>query len=483
MKGGISDLRESSQTANQTKETRPGADPWGMGTRKKFKRPTYDKDQQAQMTMQRLQNAKDSLSSTMSQVNSRLSQDGYADGGIVEPDWSDPDVQAQILRADQMGTSPKTRELLASSNAVIQKARYLRARRTGVPPSVLNAQKDRYFDPSRPYFDDTAQAYVRRSLPAGEPQSDPASKAEVDRYAGLLMTRNIPNHDDNEYADGGMVYQKPGVQSGPLGGLAYWRPTTAVNPNGGAASAPQQGTPNVFANTPMPQQTYGGNPGWHPQMAPVNYAPLPSRPAGNGGGAGGGGAPQSGAGASPSAIMQYLTGAQTAAQPTNYGFANPGGVPALSGGPAPTQPLPGQSVASTAFPDNPYRAMALTGAIDPRQFQGYASGGYVNVGYNAAAPDFWQGGLTHGARRPPPVPKPPTTGPGGGSKGFVRGPGTGTSDSVRAPRLSNGEFVFTNKAVRGAKNLARRMGDNSPMGGPRLLYQSMMNLERAASRG
>lgn len=365
MKGGISDLRESSQTANKTKETRPGADPWGMGAKKTYKKPTYDKDQQAQMVMQRLQNAKDSLSSTMSQVNARLSQDGYADGG--------------------------------------------------------------------------------------------------------------------------MVYSRPGVQSGPLGGLAYWRPTTAVNPNGGAATAPQQGTPNVFADTPTPQQTYGGNRGWHPQMAPVNYAPLPSH-AGTGGSVTGAGGVPSGSGAPPSsaAIMNYLQGAQSATAPTANVYGPPPGVAAPSSGPAPTQPLPGQNFTSRAFPNTGYGSMPLTGAIPPQQWQGYASGGYVNVGYNAAAPDFAGGGLARGLRRPPTVPQPPkvpTTGPGGGGRGFVKGPGSGTSDSVHAPKLSNGEFVFTAKAVKGAQNMAKRMGDSSPMGGPRLLYQSMMNLERAASRG
>lgn len=447
MRGGISDLRESSQTASKTKETRPGADPWGMGGGKSApKKPSYSKDQQAQMVMQRLQNAKDSLSSTMSQVNSRLSDSGYASGGLTGGYDNVPD--------GLMGFRKN------GPNKGYHDTKYPHSQKVRLTWSDGSTDEDEIKGMNKAH----AMERARRNWPA-------ATKVEP---------------ADSGYAQGGMVQQKPGVQSGPLGGLAYWRPTTAVNPNGGAASAPQQGTPNVFANTQMPQQTYGGNAGWHPQMAPVNYAPLPSH-AGNVGSAGGGGAPQqSGAGASPSAIMQYLSGAQQAAQPTNYGFSSPGGVPPLASGPAPTQPLPGQSAGSAAFQSNPYSSMALTGAIDPRQFQGYASGGYVNVGYNAAAPDFAGGGLAHGMRKTPLVPtapKVPTTGPGGGGKGFVKGPGTGTSDSVHAPKLSNGEFVFTAKAVKGAQNMSNRMGDSSPMGGPRLLYQSMMNLERAASRG
>jgi len=41
--------------------------------------------------------------------------------------------------------------------------------------------------------------------------------------------------------------------------------------------------------------------------------------------------------------------------------------------------------------------------------------------------------------------------------GFIEGPGTGTSDSIPA-RLSDGEYVFTAKAVRGAGNGNRDLG-------------------------
>jgi hypothetical protein len=56
--------------------------------------------------------------------------------------------------------------------------------------------------------------------------------------------------------------------------------------------------------------------------------------------------------------------------------------------------------------------------------------------------------------------------------GEVTGPGTGTSDSVPA-RLSDGEFVLTAKAVRGAG------GGDRDLGVARM-YDMMSSLERVA---
>ena len=56
--------------------------------------------------------------------------------------------------------------------------------------------------------------------------------------------------------------------------------------------------------------------------------------------------------------------------------------------------------------------------------------------------------------------------------GEVTGPGTGTSDSVPA-RLSDGEFVLTAKAVRGAG------GGDRDLGAARM-YDMMSSLERVA---
>ena len=58
------------------------------------------------------------------------------------------------------------------------------------------------------------------------------------------------------------------------------------------------------------------------------------------------------------------------------------------------------------------------------------------------------------------------------SGGEVTGPGTGTSDSVPA-RLSDGEFVVTAKAVRGAG------GGDRDVGAARM-YDMMSQLERVA---
>ena len=56
--------------------------------------------------------------------------------------------------------------------------------------------------------------------------------------------------------------------------------------------------------------------------------------------------------------------------------------------------------------------------------------------------------------------------------GEVKGPGTGTSDSVPA-RLSDGEFVLTAKAVRGAGGGDRNVGAAR-------MYDMMSQLERVA---
>jgi hypothetical protein len=56
--------------------------------------------------------------------------------------------------------------------------------------------------------------------------------------------------------------------------------------------------------------------------------------------------------------------------------------------------------------------------------------------------------------------------------GKVDGPGTGTSDSIPA-RLSDGEFVFTAKAVRGA-------GGGDRMKGAKKMYEMMNKFERMA---
>lgn len=58
--------------------------------------------------------------------------------------------------------------------------------------------------------------------------------------------------------------------------------------------------------------------------------------------------------------------------------------------------------------------------------------------------------------------------------GAIDGPGTATSDSIPA-MLSDGEFVMTAKAVRGA-------GKGSRLAGAKKMYALMHQLERNASR-
>jgi hypothetical protein len=60
-------------------------------------------------------------------------------------------------------------------------------------------------------------------------------------------------------------------------------------------------------------------------------------------------------------------------------------------------------------------------------------------------------------------------------QGEIAGPGTGTSDSIPA-MLSDGEFVFTARAVRNAGNGSRRKG-------ARRMYKLMKMLEGGAVKG
>ena len=118
--------------------------------------------------------------------------------------------------------------------------------------------------------------------------------------------------------------------------------------------------------------------------------------------------------------------------------------------------------------------------------------GYNYADFVGRNPYFQRGGgsLAPGANQPPLYPSPvvPTpsvglTPPGvltntpmatafGAAGGAVNGAGTGTSDSIPA-MLSDGEFVFTAKAVRGA-------GKGDRIKGAREMYRTMKRLEGAA---
>lgn len=129
----------------------------------------------------------------------------------------------------------------------------------------------------------------------------------------------------------------------------------------------------------------------------------------------------------------------------------------------------------TTYAPNPYENLYNPGQVQfTQQANPYAN---MYAGYQLPTPqnqfnpyDTMQGGI--GAIQPRRLAKggtaeyPRKTGP-------ISGPGTGTSDSVPA-MLSDGEFVFTAKAV-------RAMGNGSRRKGAKRMYAMMKQLERKAS--
>lgn len=134
--------------------------------------------------------------------------------------------------------------------------------------------------------------------------------------------------------------------------------------------------------------------------------------------------------------------------------------PSLVQGPTGTQLLAQQP---GLYGFNPANFAQQTGGARPSIFPG---GGYISPTTPAtAAPTFDFTKITY--------PTPFTTGTRmAKAGGHISGPGTGTSDSIPA-RLSDGEFVMTAQAVRGAGN-----GDR--MKGARKMYELMHKFERMA---
>jgi hypothetical protein len=108
--------------------------------------------------------------------------------------------------------------------------------------------------------------------------------------------------------------------------------------------------------------------------------------------------------------------------------------------------------------------------LSPTQKQQLATGERLPDYRGTAAPDYRMPGV--GAR------------PGFAVGGYIQGPGTGTSDSIPAriyqnggpvqeAMLSDGEFVMTERAVRGA-------GGGDRNAGAAKMYEMMSNLERRA---
>jgi hypothetical protein len=146
-------------------------------------------------------------------------------------------------------------------------------------------------------------------------------------------------------------------------------------------------------------------------------------------------------------------------------------------------------------------AATLGGAFEqqpatvPPGFEGMAAGQSSGAKLLAEQPEKY--GLDFGGTRtsyaynpyqymyaPPPLPptyaNPMTAANGGPAEyprknGHINGPGTGTSDDIPA-MLSDGEFVFTAKAV-------RNMGDGSRRKGAKRMYALMKKLEGGRSNG
>jgi len=95
----------------------------------------------------------------------------------------------------------------------------------------------------------------------------------------------------------------------------------------------------------------------------------------------------------------------------------------------------------------------------PPNFYDYSKVQYPNLFSSYQQPQYAQSGILSAAT-------------GGSIRGPVNGPGTSTSDSIPA-RLSDGEFVMTARAVRGAGNGDRKAGAKN-------MYDLMHKFERRA---
>ena len=137
-----------------------------------------------------------------------------------------------------------------------------------------------------------------------------------------------------------------------------------------------------------------------------------------------------------------------------------------------------QDVVDTGFPGTDYEGKAFNltpGQLLDLQLGGGIQGNFFDFGGNLRTAA--EGGMaeeTNGLKRMEGI---MGLADGGTTEfprktGEISGPGTGTSDSIPA-MLSDGEFVMTAKAVKGA-------GNGSRMEGAKRMYEMMDNLERRA---
>ena len=139
---------------------------------------------------------------------------------------------------------------------------------------------------------------------------------------------------------------------------------------------------------------------------------------------------------------------------------------------------PEQEVVDTQFPGTDYEGKAFNltpGQLLDLQLGGGIQGNFFDFGGNLRTAA--EGGMaeeTNGLKRMEGI---MGLADGGTTEfprktGEISGPGTGTSDSIPA-MLSDGEFVMTAKAVKGA-------GNGSRMEGAKKMYEMMDSLERRA---
>ncbi|NBR91059.1 MAG: hypothetical protein EBS68_14335 [Rhodobacteraceae bacterium] len=281
----------------------------------------------------------------------------------------------------------------------------------------------------------------------------------------------------------GMGTAAPAAPAAPAMPTVAPPPAPAATPIARAVesmTAPAQATPFTYTPPPLPQ----------------GIAALPTPPP------------------APPTIMQRIAGAPRAIMDTlsptairdraiadtatKFGYASPGELAAAvkSG----TASAAATSAYEAAVPGllrqyGPLAAtglgiMALTGAAEeepqtiPPGFEDFAQG--ISPGAQLLANEPQRYGLNFGGVQTLATPEaynpytfyaPPRRAAKGGSmekhfprkNGPINGPGTGTSDSIPA-MLSDGEFVFTAKAVRG-------MGNGSRRAGAKKMYALMKKLE------
>jgi hypothetical protein len=132
-----------------------------------------------------------------------------------------------------------------------------------------------------------------------------------------------------------------------------------------------------------------------------------------------------------------------------------------------------------------YTPMLVAGGLAAQQFDFFkvpemeelpdAFGGMTGIGLLQQYPE------KYGLPQPGQYYQPPGAAKGGNidhfprKNGPINGPGTGTSDDIPA-MLSDGEFVMTARAVRGAGNGSREAG-------MRRMYDMMRKFEGGAARG